>query len=107
MTGSDPAIVAAAARRGDIEAGRIFELYGRRVASGLASLLTLFRPDRVVLGGSGARYLDLYADALEVGLERKVPYRWAAPILPARLGDMAGAVGAAVLARTAGPGSQG
>jgi glucokinase len=99
MTGPDPANVAEAARRGDTEASRIFEHYGRRVAAGLATLLTLFRPDRVVLGGSGARYLDLYAHALQTGLERNAPYRWTPPIVPARLGDMAGAVGAAVLAR--------
>lgn len=99
MTGPDPANAAEAARHGDAEASRIFEHYGRRVAAGLATLLTLFRPDRVVLGGSGARYLDLYAHAMQAGLERNAPFRWTPPILPARLGDMAGAVGAAVLAR--------
>jgi glucokinase len=100
MTGSDPASAADAARRGDAQAARMFEHYGRQVAAGLATLLTLFRPDRVVLGGSGAQYLDLYANALQTGIERNAPYRWTPPILPAGPGDLAGAVGAAVLART-------
>ncbi|HEV2634007.1 MAG TPA: ROK family protein [Actinocrinis sp.] len=100
MTGSDPTSAADAARRGDAQAARTFEHYGRQVAAGLGTLLTLFRPDRVVLGGSGARYLDLYAHALQAGIERNAPYRWTPPVLPARLGDLAGAVGAAVLART-------
>ena len=100
MTDFDPVGAADAARRGDAQAVRTFEHYGGQIAAGLATLLTVFRPDRVVLGGSGARYLDLYTRALRTGLERNAPYRWTPPILPARLGDLAGAVGAAVLART-------
>lgn len=101
MTRPDLTSAANAARRGDTQAAGIFEHYGRQVAAGLATLLTLFRPDLVVLGGSGAQYLDLYARALQAGLERNAPFQWTPPILPARLGDLAGAVGAAVLARTA------
>jgi glucokinase len=100
MTGPDPTSAADAARRGDAQAVRIFEHYGLQVTAGLATLLTLFRPDRVVLGGSAARYLDLYAPALQTGIARNTPYQWTPPLLPARLGDLAGAVGAAVLART-------
>ena len=100
MTGPDPTSAADAARRGDAQAVRIFEHYGLQVAAGLATLLTLFRPDLVVLGGSAAQYLDLYAPALQTGIARNAPYQWTPPILPARLGDLAGAVGAAVVART-------
>ena len=100
MTGPDPTSAADAARRGDAQAVRIFEHYGLQVAAGLATLLTLFRPDLVVLGGSAAQYLDLYGPALQTGIARNTPYQWTPPILPARLGDLAGAVGAAVLART-------
>jgi glucokinase len=69
-------------------------------------LLTIFRPDRVVLGGSVAQYLDLFTDSLTKALGRIVPYQWDPAIVPAELGDVAGAVGAAVLARRRSPPAQ-
>jgi glucokinase len=94
-----PAEAASAARGGDAGARRAFERYGVQLAAGLGTLLTVFRPDRVVLGGSAAQYLDLFAAALTAALGRQAPYQWTPPILAAELGDLAGAVGAAVLAR--------
>jgi glucokinase len=96
---SGAGIVATAerARGGDPRAVALFEAYGRLVASGLSTLLTLFRPGRVVVGGSAGRYLDLYAEALTAGLSRSAGYRWLPPVVPAALGDLAGAVGAAAL----------
>jgi glucokinase len=102
LTGADPATAASAARDGDARAARSFERYGQQLASGLGTLLTIFRPDRVVLGGSAAQYLDLFASSLGVALDRDPPYQWTPPITAAELGDFAGAVGAAVLARPAG-----
>ena len=99
--GADPAAVASAARGGDAGAVGSFVRYGQRLASGLGTLLTIFRPDRVVLGGSAAQYLDLFAAPLIAALDRNAPYQWTPPILAAELGDLAGAVGAAVLARAA------
>jgi glucokinase len=93
------AAVAAAARGGDSQAARAFEYYGRQVAPGLSTLLTIFRADRVVLGGSVAQYLDLFSNPLVAALGRSAPYQWNPPIVTAELGDIAGAVGAAVLAR--------
>ncbi|MBV9793405.1 MAG: ROK family protein [Actinobacteria bacterium] len=99
LTSGDPATAAAAARRGEPGPVAAFALYGQRLAAGLGTLLTVFRPDRVVLGGSAARYLDLFAPALAAGLDHDAPYQWTPPVVPAELGDLAGAVGAAVLAR--------
>jgi glucokinase len=99
LTGDDPAVVAAAARDGDVRAAQSFERYGQLLASGLGTLLTVFRPDRVVLGGSAAQYLDLFAAALAAGLDRDAPYQWAPPVVPAELAELSGAIGAAVLAR--------
>ena len=93
------AAVAAAARDGDSGAVRTFELYGQHVAAGLGTLLTIFRPDRVVLGGSAARHYGLFAASLDSALSRSEHYRWNPPIVAAELGDIAGAIGAAVLAR--------
>lgn len=101
LVGGDPAAAAAAARAGDTRAARSFERYGQQMAAGLGTLLTLFRPDRVVLGGSAAQYLDLFAGPLTAALDRRPPFQWTPPIVAAGLGDLAGAVGAAVLARSA------
>lgn len=103
LVGGDPAAAAAAARAGDARAARSFERYGQQVAAGLGTLLTLFRPDRVVLGGSAAQYLDLFTGPLTAALDRRPPYQWTPPIVAAELGDLAGAIGAAVLARSADP----
>jgi glucokinase len=97
--GLSVAAVAAAARGGDSQGACAFECYGRQVAPGLSTLLTIFRPDRVVLGGSAAQYLDLFSGSLVAALGRSAPYQWNPPIVAAELGDIAGAVGAAVLAR--------
>lgn len=94
------AAVAAAANDGDSGAVRTFELYGQRVAAGLGTLLTIFRPDRVVLGGSAAQHHGLFAASLDSALGRSEDYRWKPPIVVADLGDIAGAIGAAVLARS-------
>jgi glucokinase len=102
LVGGSPATAAAAARAGDARAARSFERYGQQVAAGLGTLLTVFRPDRVVLGGSAAQYLDLFAAPLTTALDRQPPYEWLPPIVAAELGDLAGAIGAAVLARSAG-----
>jgi glucokinase len=99
LTGSDLTAVAAAARAGDVHAAQSFERYGQLLASGLGTLLTVFRPDRVVLGGSAAQYLDLFAAALTAGLDRDAPYQWTPPVVPAELAGLSGAIGAAVLAR--------
>jgi glucokinase len=99
IVGGDLAIAAAAARAGDDRAIRAFERYGQNLAAGLGTLLTLFRPDRVILGGSAARYLDLFAGALSSALTRAPDYRWTPPVVEAELGDLAGAIGAAILGR--------
>ena len=97
--GAGPAAIATTARRGDRQGITSFERYGQLVASGLGTLLTVLHPDRVVLGGSAAQYLDLFADSLAAALDRVAPFQWNPPIVAAELGDVAGAVGAAVLAR--------
>jgi glucokinase len=77
----------------------LFGRYGERVGAGLATLLTIYRPDRVVIGGGAAPYLDLFQATMRHSLSRSTEYAWAPAILPAELGNVAGAVGAAVLGR--------
>ncbi len=100
LTDGRAAQLADLARSGDPSAQELFGRYGTRVASGLATLATLYRPDRLVLGGSAARYLDVFAVGLHEGMERPGVYSWIPKIVTAELGSVAGAVGAAVLARS-------
>jgi glucokinase len=91
--------VARRAHRGDPSAAELFNRYGEHVGAGLATLLTIYKPDRVVIGGGAAQYLDLFQAALRQSLKRSVEYAWTPAFLPAQLGNVAGAVGAAVISR--------
>ena len=58
--------VAAAARDGDQHSRQILDRYAEHVGAGLATLTTVFRPARIVVGGSSAQYLPL----LRPGIDR-------------------------------------
>jgi glucokinase len=84
---------------GEPGAAALFAAYGTAVANGLADLLTMLGPQLVVLGGGGARYLDVYRPALERALAHIVDCYEPTQIVPAVLGDLAGAIGAALLSK--------
>ena len=86
------------ARDGESTAVALFTAYGTAIGAGLAELLTMLGPDRVVLGGGGARFFDLYLPALEQELARVVDCFAPTPVVRATLGDLAGAIGAALWA---------
>jgi len=89
--------VAQSARNGDPAGTDLFGEYGERVGAGLATLLTLYKPDRVVIGGGAAQYLDLFQAGMRRSLTRSREYSCAPEFLAAEIGNVAGAVGAAVL----------
>jgi glucokinase len=89
------------ARAGDRDAQEVFRSYGADVGQGVATLTTAFRPSHVVIGGGGAAYFDLFAAGTRGALARQSPYEITAELRPAELGDLAGAIGAAVMARAA------
>jgi glucokinase len=91
--------LAAKARAGDTAASQVFDTYGERVGVGLATLLTIFRPDRVILGGSAAQYADLFEHGLHQSLNRAARYTQTPALATAELGNLAGAIGAAVIGR--------
>lgn len=81
----------------------IYQRYGQAVADGLGTLLTLYGPTTVVLGGSAAQHLHHYQSAITQSL---APLRaWIPPhqIVRTRLDDYGGAIGGAVLAVAALP----
>lgn len=94
--------VTTAASEGDGQAQAVMAAYGRWLAIGLVNLAYLFDPEMFVLGGglvSSAEVVlaptrEAFADLL-AGADRRPAVR----IVPAELGERAGAIGAALLAR--------
>jgi glucokinase len=109
IAGGDPArvtgeVVTAAAKDGDPASIAILAEVGRRLGEGIAGLVNVFDPEIVVVGGGAALAGDLllepvraaYLDTVEGGDVRRD-----VPIVPAALGNDAGAIGAAMLASEA------
>jgi glucokinase len=69
------------------------------LADGLAGLVQLVAPARVVLGGGLADAGEVWLDPLRAALGARCRVVAAPPIVPARFGARAGVVGAALLAR--------
>jgi glucokinase len=88
-----------AARPDGLRPAQLFDAYGERVGAGLVTLLAIFRPDRVVIAGGAARYLELFGHGLRRSLDRGPKYIPKPTMVAAELGDLSGAIGAAVMAR--------
>jgi glucokinase len=94
-------VVFAAATEGDKAALALFERIGHWLGVGIASLVTIFDPDLVVIGGGVAATGELLLAPARSSFERYVhgrAHRDLPPVVPARLGPDAGLVGAATLA---------
>ncbi len=90
----------AAARAGDARALELMAGYGRWLGTGIATVVNIFEPKRVVIGGGLSTAAELFLDAAVAEAAR-----WALPALwerttvgLARGGADAGVIGAAVLA---------
>jgi glucokinase len=98
-------VVFAAASEGDKLALALFERVGHWLGVGIASLVTIFDPDLVVIGGGVAATGELLLGPARASFQRYVHgrgHRDLPPVVPTRLGDDAGLVGAATLALTRG-----
>ncbi len=94
--------VSAAIAEEDPEAAIILERFAGWVAEGLASLVALIDPELVVLGGGLTAINRHFISDVQEQMNKTVmgaAYRPEVPIVPARLGAEAGAIGAAVSAR--------
>lgn len=106
--GGDPGAVsgedvAAAARAGDPDALELVSRYADNVALGLANLAHVLDPELIVVAGGLVRMGDLLFGPLARAFRSRLEgadHRPPVPIVPAELGERAGAVGAAVLARS-------
>jgi glucokinase len=92
--------VAALALGGDPPARSVMAAIGRSLGAGLASVVNIFEPEVVVIGGGAAAAGDLLLDpAREVVAQRALrPSRDHVRIVPAALGEEAGMVGAGLFA---------
>lgn len=84
-----------AAQRQDVAA--LFHRYGSYLGRGLVTLLTLYGPDLTILSGSAAHYYPLFRTGLNESLRRSEAYAINTLIVPSKLGDIAGALGATVI----------
>jgi glucokinase len=89
-----------AAKKGDAAAGEVVRDYIEYVSAGIANLVTLFRPQVVIVGGAISAEGDYLLEPLRKSAGNRI---YAAGILPmpplqkARLGNDAGIIGAALL----------
>jgi glucokinase len=108
LAGGDPSAVdghaaTEAARRGDPIALGILTNVGSRLGQGIAGLVNVLDPDLVVIGGGAVTAGDLLLEPARESFRDAVEapeHRPEVPIVPAALGNDAGAIGAADLALT-------
>jgi glucokinase len=87
-----------AARAGDPRAVRGLADVGRYLGIGIANMITVISPDKVVLGGGVAAAGELLFEPIRAEIARRVTTTSIdeVEIVPAELGTWAGAIGAAV-----------
>jgi glucokinase len=88
----------ARARDGDERARAGLADVGRYLGIGIANMITVITPDRVVIGGGVAAAGDMLFEPIRAELRRRVKTTSldAVEIVPAELGTWAGAIGAAI-----------
>lgn len=99
-TGLDPADLGALAQAGDKKALTFWQNYGRDLGAGLTSLIYIFTPEAIVIGGGVSASAEFFFPTVEAEIKRRVlPSSCAGlELLSAELGNQAGIVGAAHLA---------
>jgi glucokinase len=96
----DGKAVTEAALAGDPTAIGVFDLVGRRLGVALTSFANVFEPEVIVIGGGVIAAGDLLLEPARRELrERALPPMKGTPVRPAELGEDAGMIGAAALAR--------
>jgi glucokinase len=89
-----------AAGRGDSDAVVVMQSMGRMLGIGIANLINIFNPEMIVIGGRVKEAWPLFIDATRGEVKRRsfeVPAA-RTKIVPSKLGDDAGIVGAAAAA---------
>lgn len=94
-----PYIIAQAAIQGDVVAKRIYTKIGEIIGIGLASVVNLLNPEKVIIGGGVADAGDILLNPIRKTVaKRAMPIQGAkVEIVPAQLGNSAGVIGASLL----------
>ena len=94
-----PYIVAEAAKQGDKVAIKIFEKMGEYIGIGLASVVNLLNPEKIVIGGGVADAGNiLFTPLINTLKKRAMPIQaQAVSVVPAQMGNTAGVIGASLL----------
>jgi predicted NBD/HSP70 family sugar kinase len=97
----DARLLGDAADAGDKAADNVIRTAGRRLGAGLRSLINVFNPEMIVIGGSLRRFGEPYLGEARAVVEREAFKQHLADvrIVEAKLGDEAPAIGAALIAR--------
>lgn len=97
--GRDPRIIEEEARRGDKKAQEAYRIFGFWLGVGIANIVNVIEPEMVVIGGSLSKAWDVFHKAMEKSSRTYILSTQAkkTKIIRAKLGDDAGALGAAYL----------
>ena len=100
LTGKEPAELGKLAQQGDREALEFWQQYGKTLGAGLASLVYVLTPEAIILGGGISAAAPFFFPSVQSEIEQRVhpSSRVGLKLLPAQLGNNAGAIGAAKLA---------
>ncbi|GGZ95661.1 sugar kinase [Streptomyces echinoruber] len=96
---ADAAGCARAVAAGDARARAVWRTAVDALADGLVTALTLLDPAVIVVGGGLAEAGDVLLSPLRAAVRDRVTFQKLPPVVPAALGDAAGCLGAALLAR--------
>ena len=94
-----PYIVAQAALQGDAVSLQIFKQMGEIIGIGLASIVNLLNPEKIIIGGGVADAGEILLEPIRKTIEdRAMPIqKEAVKVVPAQLANAAGVIGASLL----------
>lgn len=94
-----PYIVAQAALQGDAVSIQIFKQMGKIIGTGLASVVNLLNPEKIIIGGGVADAGSILLDPIKATIaDRAMPIQASAvQVVPAQLANTAGVIGASLL----------
>lgn len=94
-----PYIVCEAAKAGDVVAQRIFSVIGEYIGIGMAGVVNLLNPEKIIIGGGVADAGDLLFNPIIKAIkERSMKISGeTVQVVPAQLGNTAGVIGASLL----------